>query len=583
MTNYRIHLSSFFIVILTYYHSTIALKSALLTPTNKLDNGVSVVELKDTTTVSSNSNTKWSMFPTDNIGYHMKLSLNTSWSFDPINTTTIQIQINSDSQIGNQFRELLISFTQHNNIRFSTLIQIDQTDDHLIYPKCERYPNKQQFADYNIYTLSENNETSDRVQTAMNNTFDSYLLPHIPTPNISYPLTFILHNIPSENILLFSYLNPTANIRTCSFINMFPNIPIDIYLATAYQAQQITILSINITHNIETETTITSTNIPTNTPTNIPSNIPSNSPINNPTISPTNIPSYIPSYIPSNSPMNNPTSNPTVSSTLIAHSTSTTTTSNHIKDKQVEETTSTQIQLTPNINYDSEEERFANVQTDIPSTHIIIAAICCSLCICGIISIRCLCRNKCCDKSNGNIMENESDIENNNDKMNITKHELGHLGVIAESHSLIDFNIKRRKTPNPPPRMNSESDNSNSNVHLVAIEREGYGKHTQPHQNCINNNNNNVGLPLLNVGIDGQNNLIYEEGHSNDSDDNNNEEDIEMDGDETIGNKPSIHKRVKSLIIDGYDTDNDKLTNGFIGDDSDDDVSTPSPQSLNMQ
>eukprot|EP01084_Bolivina_argentea_P203799 348006_1 len=122
-------LSSLCIIGLIYYHSTFALKSA-----------------------SSNSNIKWKMFPTDNIGFHMKLSLNTLWSFDPIN----------------------------------------------INPKCETYPTKQQFANGNIYIL---------LQTAMNNTFNSYLL-----PNISYPLTFILHNIPSENILLFPYLNQAQQI-----------------------------------------------------------------------------------------------------------------------------------------------------------------------------------------------------------------------------------------------------------------------------------------------------------------------------------------------------------------------------------
>eukprot|EP01084_Bolivina_argentea_P203800 348007_1 len=182
-------LSSLCIIGLIYYHSTFALKSA-----------------------SSNSNIKWKMFPTDNIGFHMKLSLNTLWSFDPINTTTLQIQINSDS-IGNQFRELLISFSQSNNIYFSTLIQIDETDDHLIYPKCKTYPTKQQFANGNIYTLLQNNTlTSNRIQTAMNNTFNSYLFPYNPKPNISYPLTFILHNIPSENILLFPYLNQAQQI-----------------------------------------------------------------------------------------------------------------------------------------------------------------------------------------------------------------------------------------------------------------------------------------------------------------------------------------------------------------------------------
>eukprot|EP01083_Nonionella_stella_P283617 965376_1 len=105
----------------------------------------------------------------------MKLSLDNTWSFHPTYPTSLKIEIDSNSPSTINNTALLLLFSQLNKTYFSTMIQLDKSTDHLIYPKCEIYPNKSTFMHTNINNLSFNN----RIQTAsMQNKFDSYLLPH---------------------------------------------------------------------------------------------------------------------------------------------------------------------------------------------------------------------------------------------------------------------------------------------------------------------------------------------------------------------------------------------------------------------
>ena len=181
----------------------------------------------------------------------MKLSLNESWSFHRTHKTTLKIEIQSDSAIGDAYRDLLVSFSQLNRSYISSVIQIDTTDDHLIYPQCKIYPNKQQIANGDINKILQNG--SDRIQQALHNT-THYMQPYQSSPNVSYPLTHILQNDPLDNCLSFTYTNPTATARTCSYTQFQANTPLDIYFAVVEQAHQFDILWFNITHWVDAPT-----------------------------------------------------------------------------------------------------------------------------------------------------------------------------------------------------------------------------------------------------------------------------------------------------------------------------------------
>ena len=192
----------------------------------------------------------------------MKLSLNESWSFNRTHKTTVKIEIQSDSAIGDAYRDLLVSFSQLNRSYISSIIQIDTTDDHLIYPQCQIYPNKQEIANGDINKILQNG--SDRIQQALHNT-THYMQPYDSSPNVAYPLTYILQNDPLDNCLSFTYTNPNATARTCSYTQLEANAPLDIYFAVAEQAHQFDILSFSITHWVD---------IPTPSPTEQPTDVP---------------------------------------------------------------------------------------------------------------------------------------------------------------------------------------------------------------------------------------------------------------------------------------------------------------------
>ena len=134
----------------------------------------------------------------NNNGFNLHLSLNDSWSFDSNFNTTLKIEIDSTSPIGEEDKAFLLSFSQKALTYFSTQIQIDETDDHTIYPQCTQYPATTPLAIGDVDALiNQPSINLNRQEKAMKNN-PKYFIPKTNPPIVNYPLIFILEQYPSE-------------------------------------------------------------------------------------------------------------------------------------------------------------------------------------------------------------------------------------------------------------------------------------------------------------------------------------------------------------------------------------------------
>ena len=223
--------------------SSVIIKSATLTPSEPSSNGASIEILKDVT----QTNDEWLLSSSDSIGFQLQLTLNPTWSFASNQSSSIILEIDSNTPISTQkSNKLLLTFIQSNSSYLTNLISIDNLSDHQIYPPCNPdLSYSLSFASNNILELISNNSSKSRFNKSTNNESYSSLLPSIDSTNIAYPLIFSITNEPYSHTL-FAYTNPGVATRSCGYTPISDD-PLEIYFALNEKGQQFNITSINIT------------------------------------------------------------------------------------------------------------------------------------------------------------------------------------------------------------------------------------------------------------------------------------------------------------------------------------------------
>ena len=291
---------------------------------------ITINQLKDVTATgilnSANPN-QFLLDATDDIGYHLQVILDNPMVFHPTQITRLQIEIGSDSPIGVDSRDLLVTFSQNSSQYFTTFVSIDEDSDNEIYPKCNQTVATPLATGDIASIVSQNISNCDRYCKACQGTGD-FIPPYIP--NIQYPLTFIIENYPTENYMKFTCTNLGDTSRFCLYSAMIPNAPLDIYIAAEDVGEDFDITYIDLLHTTfatysptmdpTIDPTMDPTTEPTQNPTQNPSDGPSMSPTNEPTSNPTLQPSFEPTIEPtdvSSNPTQSPTTKPTFQPSMI--------------------------------------------------------------------------------------------------------------------------------------------------------------------------------------------------------------------------------------------------------------------------
>ncbi len=220
-------------------------KSVELTPSNPSENGVTTELIKGATNYAP---FEWDLYAIDESQFNMKLNLNKSWSFHPQYTTTLTVQIGSDTPTDSTPpTSLIVSFSQNNAKYITSVIEIGlNNDDIAIFPA--PYDGKQTCAEGDIEQLVHGE--GDRISKAANNGSYGYFAPYTASPNISYPLTFHIENHPDFNYMIFSYFTPLMQARNVIFFGMDTNNTLDIYLSAGHKGDNFDITYFNLTHSI---------------------------------------------------------------------------------------------------------------------------------------------------------------------------------------------------------------------------------------------------------------------------------------------------------------------------------------------
>ncbi len=277
-------------------------ESVHIEPLTPSQNGATITILKDVTTTSNS----WFMDASDRIGFHLKLSLTSRWSFLSHKPSTLKVTIYSDSPYGAESRDAIISFSQNNTQHISTFIMMDAGNPQ-IYPKCEHNaPYITAYATGHIESIFE--QTGSRQhKTCCGGSWDGMQPSYW---NFSYPLRYTFINDPISNQMEMRYHagDNLLDDKRCGFVSMIPDIGLDILFAAEDQGENFNILSIDIERSYEE--TYSPTINPTESPSKSPSKSPTNVPSKTPSISPTDLPSDYPTTNPSESPSKTPTNVP---------------------------------------------------------------------------------------------------------------------------------------------------------------------------------------------------------------------------------------------------------------------------------
>eukprot|EP01084_Bolivina_argentea_P297002 511609_1 len=240
-------------------------KSVTLTPQNTTQDGASITVLKSTITTSNS----WNMEAYDQIGFFLLLSLDNTWGFDANAISTIQITIDSDTDINVSDVDLLTSFSVSDNAYITSWLNLDNDYRNVIYPDCDLSENPTQqfvFGDVNaLVSADSGNATleSDRSRKAMGKHENRYFkyLPKLtsndfPVELNNFPIIFTLQNYPDDccgDYLFWSVTNPTIVPlkQSCGFKGVEMDQGLQVYISTEDTGERLNISSITVDYYVQ--------------------------------------------------------------------------------------------------------------------------------------------------------------------------------------------------------------------------------------------------------------------------------------------------------------------------------------------
>eukprot|EP01084_Bolivina_argentea_P017644 32926_1 len=305
------------ILVILYYIYQLSIHSvhcttntAYLTTSSPSNNGASVSVLKDTST----SGGKWNIKATDQIGFHVKLTMNSLYAFHATEPSTFTIKIGSDTVTGGNDKDFIASFSQSSSRYVSFEMSIDDAYGNVMYPTCDTTSSYHAFQSGNVKALCDATSGSREAKAVGGSGNYGYFGPR--PASTAYPLTWTFVNYPGSHTEM-TYSCPGTTATTCGFSPPFASdVPLEVFFATEDDGEEFAITYIDI--SLTWEPTPNPTSNPTSTPTPKPTPKPTTrdpttaSPTANPSRDPTVTPSRNPTTRdPSINPTKTPTKGPT--------------------------------------------------------------------------------------------------------------------------------------------------------------------------------------------------------------------------------------------------------------------------------
>eukprot|EP01084_Bolivina_argentea_P305812 528328_1 len=239
--------------------------TATVNPQNPSSNGVTMTKLKDVT----ESNGEWIINPSDEIGFHLKITLDSSYAFHSSEISTLTVTIGSNLVLSSTDIDLITSFSQSHSIYLTQWSSLStDSSSQYIYPSCSSTTT--QFGTGNIEAIV-GQSTPAREEKAMNN-WSGFNRIDPSTPIL--PLQYSFENHPNSYCML-TYTHEGTGNHECKYAAFDANVPLEILLATDDVATPVPISYISVT--MEYITTDDLTTSPSQLPTDSPLQLPTES------------------------------------------------------------------------------------------------------------------------------------------------------------------------------------------------------------------------------------------------------------------------------------------------------------------
>eukprot|EP01083_Nonionella_stella_P291484 991822_1 len=245
--------------------------TATVNPQNPSSNGVTMTRLKDVT----ESNGEWIINPSDEIGFHLKITLDSSYAFHSSEVSTLTVTIGSNLVLSSTDIDLITSFSQSHSIYLTQWSSLSTNSNQYIYPSCSSTTT--QFGTGNIEAIVS--QSGERDEKAMNGWSGYNTIVKDITPTL--PLEYSFENHPNSYCMLtytYQETEETGNYQ-CKYAAFDANVPLEILLATDDVATPVPISYISVTMEYIT------TDDPTTSPSQLPSRTESLSPSQLPVLS----------------------------------------------------------------------------------------------------------------------------------------------------------------------------------------------------------------------------------------------------------------------------------------------------------
>ena len=263
------HLIVYLLVFRHHVQSQDQLLSHTLTPSNPSTSDARVIIQSSLEVLQSDT---WAIDASNSDTWHLKAELGQTWGFHPIITSTISITIDSPTNPGSTFDDVLIAFTVPHSDQFTAVrLYMDNYGSAFepetvarITPQCDTasLPSQHLREGDLDHILEEHRERKCALGLSTYNCVnaDNHGEMEPSGQSNSWPITFTLVNVPEENRAYISYQG--AIVQSCGFSNGFAaDQGLNVYFALGRPGDFAEISSFQFTYSLA------STSMPTAKPT----------------------------------------------------------------------------------------------------------------------------------------------------------------------------------------------------------------------------------------------------------------------------------------------------------------------------
>ena len=233
--------------------------SVTLTPLNTSISGASITTstIAKNISIASPPSKGWQIIATNQIGFHIHITLDYTWRFLSNTTSSLRLTINSNTSFNTpDDLEPITVFSMNSNQYITSIITADNNNpqENYIYPLCgtPTSPSNVATGDINANINQKIYSPNNRYNIVTNNRSETPWLPNnADDAKLNYfPIIYTLKNDPIANLLTLTHQNPTwrddGNYHQECHFYPFATGDLDIYIAAEDEEEKFSITSIQL-------------------------------------------------------------------------------------------------------------------------------------------------------------------------------------------------------------------------------------------------------------------------------------------------------------------------------------------------